>query len=145
MSPFETYAAEAAPMPVDRRADRRKKAPSKLDLKMEEKQRLTRAYKIQRRALRIEILQREPRLLDFMRYLRRVGPDDADDLLDGLRECEWLLGAAQDIRGFALSRIASRETKIKLALGEVPFDDPLPPATSVFFEAQKILRQGGPL
>lgn len=145
MNAFATYGEAKAPVIPDNRANRRAKAPSKLDLKMEEKQRLTKAYRASRRVERTAILQAEPRLLDFMRYLRKVGPGDGPELLDGLREASWLLRSSQRIRGFALERIARRSDKIKLNLGDLPMDDPLPPETSVFFEAQKILRTGGPL
>lgn len=140
---FELYGETAAPVVPDRRADRRKKAPSALDLKMEEKQRLTRAYKALKRAERVEILQEQPRLLDFMRYLHSVTADQADELLDAIAASDWLMRAPQRIRGFALSRIARRQEKLLLLHGRVPLDDPMPPETSVFFEAQRLLRTGG--
>lgn len=146
---FADYGASAAPVFADPRANRRKKEPSKLDLKMEEKGRLVRHYKALRRAARIAILQEEPRLLDLMRYVRSVGPGDGDELLDAIKASDWLMAAPQNVRAFALERIRRREDKIKLMLGLVPFDDPLPPElgghTTVFFEAQKLLRTGGPL
>jgi hypothetical protein len=143
--PFAAYAETAAPAIPDRRADRLRKNPSALDLKMAEKSRLTKAYRIMKRAERIEILANEPRLLGFMRYLRSVGPEDGGELLEALGASDWLPKAPQSVRGFALQRIARRQDKIKLMLGLVPLDDPLPPETSVFFEAQKLLRAGGPL
>ncbi len=145
VNPFEDYGTANAPVIADRRPNRRAKSPSKLDLKMEEKQRLTKAYKATRRLRRAEILQREPRLLDFMRYLRRVGPDDGDELLPAIEACDWLMAAPQDVRLFALERIGSCEARIKLKLGLVPLDDPMPPATSVYLEAQKLLRRAGTL
>jgi hypothetical protein len=144
-NPFLDYGADKAPVIPDRRADRRAKKPSALDLKMEEKQRLTKAYKATRRLHRIAVLADEPRLLDFMRYLRRVGPDDGDELLLALRDCDWLLDAPQRVRLFALERVASREDKIRLSLGLVPFSDPMPPATSVYLEARAILSSRGRL
>jgi hypothetical protein len=145
MNAFETYGETAAPKVPDNRANRRKKAPSKLDLKMEEKQRLTKAYKSLRRQLRIEILQREPRLKDLIRYLRKVGPEDGDDLIEAVAACQWLMTADQEVRLFALNLVARREDKIKLSLGLLPLDDPLPPETCVFFEVQRLLRMGGAL
>jgi len=142
---FAAYAEVAAPVIPDRRADRRKKDPSALDLKMEERARLSKAYKALKRLERIEILKSEPRLLNFMRYLRSVGPDQADELLGAIAASDWLLTAPQSVRAFALSRIARRQEKIRLMLGLVPLDDPMPPETSLFFEAQKLLRQGGAL
>ena len=142
---FEAYGSSVAPTPMDRRPDRRAKAPSKLDLKMEEKARLTKSYKILKRKERIEILAEEPRLLDFMRYLRKVTAETGDELLEAIEACDWLMRASQKARGFALSRIAVRSDRLRLQAGELPLDDPLPPETSVFFEAQKLLRQGGVL
>lgn len=142
---FESYGETAAPTPVDRRPDRRKKAPSKLDLKMEEKQRLAKSYKAAKRQERIEILKAEPRLLNFMRYLRSVGAEQGDELLEAIAASDWLMHAPAIVRGFALSRIARRQEKIQLMHGMIPLDDPLPPATSVFFQAQKLLRTGGRL
>ncbi|QDZ07473.1 hypothetical protein FPZ24_08245 [Sphingomonas panacisoli] len=146
---FASYGEAAAPIFTDPRANRRKKDPSALDLKMEEKGRLLKAYKAMRRKLRIEILAEEPRLLNLMRYLRSVGPDDGDELLAAIGACDWLMTAPQNVRAFALERIRRREDKIKLMMGERPLDDPLPPElggrTTVFFEAQKLLRKGGVL
>jgi len=142
---FASYGAQAAPVLADPRANRRKKNPSQLDLKMEERARLTRAYKALKRAERIEILKAEPRLLDFMRYLRRITADQGDELLEAIAASDWLMHAPQLVRAFALSRIARRQEKIRLMLGLVPMDDPMPPETSLFFEAQKLLRKGGAL
>lgn len=142
---FEAYAEIAAPVVADRRPNRRKKNPSALDLRMEERQRLTKAYKISKRAERIAILESEPRLLNFMRYLRSVGADQGSELLDALEASDWLMVAPQLVRAFALSRIARRQEKIRLMVGLVPLDDPMPPETSLFFEVQRLLRAGGPL
>lgn len=143
--PFASYGSQKAPVIPDNRADRRKKDPSKLDLKFEERSRLAREYRILKRAERIEILRTEPRLLDFMRYLKKVGPEDGSELLEAIANSDWLMPAPANVRGFALSRIARRQDKIKLMLGLLPLDDPMPPESSVFFEAQKLLRKGGRL
>lgn len=142
---FEAYGATAAPVIADRRPNRRAKSPSKLDLKMEEKARLSKAYRVLKRKERIEILKEEPRLLDFMRYLRKVTAEMGQELLDAIEACDWLMSAPQRVRGFALSRIAVRSDRLRLLAGDLPLDDPLPPETSVFFEAQKLLRRAGVL
>jgi hypothetical protein len=143
---FASYGeTRAARRNDDRPPPSRTKAPSALEKKMAERDRLSKSYRMMKRQERIETLQREPRLLDFMRYLRRMQADDADDLLQGLREASWLLHAPQDVRLFALGRIARRADKIRLMLGMTPMDDPLPPETSVFFEARDILAAGGRL
>jgi hypothetical protein len=142
---FASYGDAAAPVFADPRADRRKKNPSALDLKMEERARLSKAYRALKRLERIEILKAEPRLLNFMRYLRSVSADQADELLKAIEASDWLMRAPQSVRAFALSRIARRQEKIRLTLGLIPLDDPMPPETSLFFEAQKLLRTGGVL
>lgn len=142
---FASYGETAAPVFADPRANRRKKNPSQLDLKMEERARLSKAYRALKRLERIEILKAEPRLLNFMRYLRSVGADQADELLEAIANSDWLMTAPQVVRAFALSRIGRRQEKIRLMLGLIPLDDPMPPETSLFFEAQKLLRQGGAL
>lgn len=148
---FAAYAETAAPTPMDPRANRRKKDPSAFDLKMEEKGRLHKRYKAMKRQERIEILAAEPRLLNFMRYLRGVGADQADEFLDALATCDWLLSASQSVRLFALGRIQRREDKIRLMLGEKPMDDPLPTSlggpseATVYFKARALLATAGPL
>ena len=142
---FASYGAQAAPVFADPRANRRKKNPSQLDLKMEERARLSKAYRALKRLERIDILKSEPRLLHFMRYLRRITADQADELLEAIAESDWLMSAPQSVRAFALSRIARKQEKIRLNEGLLPLDDPMPPETSLFFEAQKLLRQGGVL
>lgn len=143
MNAFEQYGAEKAPVIPDNRANRRAKAPSALDLKMAEKQRLTKAYLASRRARRAQLLEAEPRLKDLIRYLIRVTAEDGDDLIAAFQACQWLLQASPDIKMFALELVARKEAQIKLALGFEPLDDPLPPDTSVYFEVRTLLRRAG--
>lgn len=143
MNHFEEYGAAKAPTIPDNRANRRAKAPSKLDLKMEEKQRLTKAYLMSQRARRARLLEEEPRLKDLVRYLRKVGPEDGDELIAAFQVCQWLRVASNDIKMFALELVSRKEAKIKLELGFEPLDDPLPPETSVYFEVRRTLRKWG--
>ena len=140
---FAEYGETKAPTIPDNRANRRAKAPSALDLKMEAKQRLTKAYLASRRRRRTELLMAEPRLKDLIRYLRKVGPEDGDELIAAFQACEWLLQAGADIKMFALELVSRQETKIRLQVGLQPLDDPLPPDTSVYFEVRSILRKAG--
>lgn len=142
---FASYGETAAPRIPDRRAERaaRIKPKSKLDLKMEERQRLSKSYRALKRQERQAVVASEPRLKDFLRYLLKIGPDDGDELLEALQD-SWLMTASRDVRAFALSRIARRADKIKLMLGMTPMSDPLDD-TSVFFEAQKFLSKAGRL
>lgn len=143
MSPFEAYGQERAPVIPDSRPDRRKKDPSKLDLKMEEKQRLTKAYLASRRTRRAALLEQEPRLRDLIRYLRRVTAEDGDEMIAAFGACQWLLSSNADIKMFALELVSRKEAQIKLALGFEPLDDPLPPDRSVYQEVRGILRKAG--
>lgn len=143
MNAFEEYGAEKAPTIPDNRANRRKKNPSKLDLRMEEKQRLTKAYLASRRQRRAELLEQEPRLKDLIKYLRKVGPEDGDELIAAFQACQWLRLAPAEIKMFALELVARKEAKLRLEVGEQPLDDPLPPDTSVYFEVRSVLRSWG--
>jgi hypothetical protein len=143
MNAFEEYGAEKAPVIPDNRANRRAKAPSALDLKMEEKQRLTKAYLASQRARRAHLLEQEPRLKDLIKYLRKVGPEDGDELISAFGACQWLLSSSAEVKMFALELVARKEAKIKLELGFEPLDDPLPPDTSVYQEVRSILRKAG--
>jgi hypothetical protein len=140
---FEAYGAAKAPVIPDNRANRRAKAPSKLDLKMEEKQRLTKAYLASRRRRRAALLEQEPRLKDLIRYLRRIGPEDGDDVVQAFVACQWLLNSSPDIKMFSLELLTRAESRIKLSLGLLPLDDPMPGETSVYFEVQRLLRKAG--
>jgi hypothetical protein len=118
------------------------KAPSKLDLKFAESKRLSNAYRAMKRKERSAIIASEPRLLDFIRYLRRVTADDGDELLEAIAT-SWLPKAAGSVRFFALNLVGRKTDKIKQSLGLPILDDPMPPETNVFFRARDILVPGG--
>lgn len=145
---FSSYGAEAAYTAPDRRAERQLKAPSKLDLKFAESKRLSHAYRMMKRQERSAIIASELRLLDFIRYLRRLTADDGDELLEALAT-SWLVKSAADVRYFALSLVNRKTDKIKQSLGLSILDDDLPeslggpPGKSVFFAAREILVPGG--
>lgn len=145
---FSSYGAEAAPARRDDRADRQLKAPSKLDLKFAEAKRLSNAYRAMKRQERSEILKSEPRLLDFIRYLRKLTADSGDELLEAIRE-SWLPASAGSVRYFALTLVGRKVDKIRQSLGLQILDDDLPehlggpPGVSVFFAAREILVPGG--
>lgn len=143
MNAFADYGAAKAPVIPDNRANRRAKAPSKLDLKLEEKQRLTKAYLASQRARRARLLVEEPRLKNLIKYLRKVGPDDGDELISAFGACQWLPNAAAETKMFALELVSRHESKIRLQVGLEPLDDPLPPNTSVYFEVRDLLRKAG--
>lgn len=145
---FSSYGAEAAYTAPDKRSDRVLKAPSALDKKFAEAKRLSHAYRMMKRQERSAILASEPRLLNFMRYLRRLTADDGDELLDAIGD-SWLPSADGSVRYFALTLVGRKVDKIKQSLGLPILDDDLPehlggpPGASVFFAAREILVPGG--
>lgn len=139
MNAFSSYGDEKVYTPV---RPRKEKAPSQLDLKMEEKQRLNKAYRRWRAECNRAAVIAEPRLVGFMRYLRSVQAEHARELIEQVRT-SWLVSASQDVRIFALRMISARCDKINREFGVEALDDPLPPETSVYFEARALLHAGG--
>lgn len=143
---FAAYAAEAIPPSVQRQQARREaeeaRPLSELEKKMAEKRRLNSAYRAWKRQWRTEQLSAEPRLRDFMRYLRTVRPVNAHDLVDAI-SCSWLAHAARDVRLFALELISRHCDRINRRLGFEPLDDPMPPETTLYFECRELLHKGG--
>ena len=141
MNAFASYGDTAAPIRAAPRG-KPKKEPSALDLKMAEKQRLTRAYKASLRKDRLEAFTQEPRLFDFMRYLRRVRPNDADELVEAV-QTSWLPASPQNVRILALRLINRHCDRLNRAIGNEALDDPLPPEKSVYFHCRDLLHAGG--
>jgi hypothetical protein len=143
---FSAYAQGAIPASVQRRQAkaeaRAEKAPSALDLKMAEKQRLNKMYRAWRRDHNRAVLASEPRLVGFMRYLKTITPETADELLEAIRG-SWLVAAVLDVRIYALRMIDARANRINRMLGNDALNDPLPPATTVYFMARDLLHNGG--
>lgn len=137
---FSAYADEKVYTPP--RPRRRDKQPSKLDLRMEEKQRLTKAYRRWVRDCNRQAIAMEPRLVGFMRYLRTVQPGQGDELVEAVAE-SWLPTAPQPVRLFALRMISARCDRLNRQLGLEALDDPIPPETSVYFRARDLLHAGG--
>ncbi|MET0365634.1 MAG: hypothetical protein ABW169_13375 [Sphingobium sp.] len=139
MNAFSAYADEKVYTPV---RPRKEKAPSALDLKMEEKQRLNKTYRRWKAECNRAAVMAEPRLVGFMRYLRSVHAEHAQELLEAVRT-SWLVTASQDVRIFALRMISARCDKINREFGVEALDDPLPPETNVYFQARELLHAGG--
>jgi hypothetical protein len=128
--PFATYALHAIPAAQQRRDDKAGKPKTAFDLLGEERQRLAKTYRLQRRKLNADILAREPRLRDFARYLKKAVPGE---LLDAVKS-SWLTTAPEDVQHYALRLVGARCDKINAANGFAALDDPLPPETSMFFK-----------
>lgn len=139
---FATYGQEAAPDRRESRAPKVVKEPSALEKKMLERQRLNKSYRLSVSKERLETLQVEPRLMDFLRYLRTVKPDDGDELIDQIRS-SWLPKSVQPVRIFALRLVARHCDRLNRQVGREALDDPIPPETSVYFEARTLLHAGG--
>lgn len=143
---FSSYASEAIPPAVQRKQAQREadamKPLSALEKKMAERQRLSRAYRIWKRQWRTDQLTAEPRLRDFMRYLRTVRPATGGELLEAIAG-SWLVKAARDVRLFALELVSRHCDRINRQLGFEALDDPMPPQTSLYFEARELLHKGG--
>jgi hypothetical protein len=131
---FSSYAGEAM-----------KKMPkqvSALDQKMAEKQRLSRAYTRWQRQHIKDVVASEPRLRDFRSYLRQVTTGDAGELIEAVAN-SWLPSSSLDVRVLALRLIDLHANKINRVFGIMALDDPMPPESSVYFEARAILYPGG--
>lgn len=143
---FSSYAAEAIPPSVQRQQARREaeaaKPLSELEKKMRERERLTRAYRAWKRQWRTSVLAIEPRLVDFLRYLRSIKPHNAGELVDAISS-SWLATAARDVRLFALELVSRHCDRINRQLGFEPLDDPIPPETSLYFQCRELLHKGG--
>lgn len=138
MNAFQQYADERGYRGLPKKQERLARGPSELELQQAEKQRLSRAYRAWKRAWAREQLAAEPRLKAFRRYLKGVGPEQGEELLDAI-ETSWLPGSAQQVRLFALRLVDERCQRIRLLMGEDPLDDPWPPETNVYFRAKALL------
>lgn len=140
---FAAYGAASIPAP-QRRAEMRRddKMKSAFDLKIEEKQRLSARYRKWKTSEARATLASEPRLRDFNRYLRRVQPQDAGELIEAVAT-SWLPASPQDVRIYALRMIDRHCNRLNLRMGNEILDDPMPPETSVYFLAREILHAGG--
>lgn len=142
MNAFAEYAMEAIPVAEQRRQAKQPKPESALEKKMAEKQRLSRAYKVWQRAVREETIAVEPRLKNFIRYLRTVKPEEADEMLAEVRG-SWLPTSCVAVRLLALRLIARHCDRLNRRAGNEPLNDPLPPETNAYFKARAILYAGG--
>ncbi len=138
---FSQYADERSYRGLPKKQEKLARGPSELDLKQAEKQRLARDYRAWKRAWTREQLTAEPRLKAFRRYLKQVGPEDGEELLEAIGT-SWLPAAPVDVRLFALRLVDQRCERIRLLMGIEPQDDPLPPETCIYFEARAILYPG---
>ena len=110
--------------------------PRTLEEKQAEKARLQVKYNAQKRREWTELCEQEPRLPALRRAIRRhtSGPEFLSRLADS-----WIRTAPERIRRTALNLILAHSDTVARREGRQPLDDPLPPATNVFFVARAML------
>lgn len=117
---FASYAVQAIPQAVQRRQAKQEKPLSELDKKLAEKQRLSRAYRSAKVKENRAIMQQEPRLAAFARYVKREA--NPDELVQAVAE-SWLPQAPDDVRFMALRIVSARCDKVNRAAGFAALDD----------------------
>ena len=110
--------------------------PKTLQEKQDEKQRLSRYYKARKREQWALLLQREPRLAEFKKALRRE--DNPTRILRRL-EGSWIMSAPDDVRYAALRLIDAHANRMALQRGGEVLSDPMPPALNLFLAARGLL------
>lgn len=142
MNAFVDYSVKAIPLAAQRKQAKEDKPKSLLDLRMEEKQRLTARYRKGKTQEARATLAAEPRLRDFNRYLRRVKPQEAGELVEAVAS-SWLPAAPQHVRIYGLRMCGRHCDRLNLRMGNEILDDPIPPETSTYFRIREILHRGG--
>lgn len=108
-----------------------------LEEKQAERSRLEKAYRARKRQQWLELCEREPRIKDFEKAVRQcMKPSAVLALIRG----SWLMEASDDTRFYALKIISKHCDRMALREGRQILDDPLPPATSLFFVCKELLR-----
>ncbi len=67
-----------------------------------------------------------PRVRALAAWVKTLGPDDADELVEVVAGEDWLLAAPQEVRFAALQLIDEQICRIRREAGLPEFDDPLP-------------------
>lgn len=111
-------------------------APRTLEEKQDEKGRLWKRYRVEKRAEWNALCEREPRLAAFRSALRRCY--NSKPILLWLAD-SWLRRADADIRHAALRLIDRHAWRQAQFQGREALDDPLPPATNLFFLSRQLL------
>lgn len=104
--------------------------------KQEEKQRLRKAYLSWKRQQWAGLFQREPRLSEFKKAVRRE--QDPARLLVTLAD-SWVRFADADIRLAVLRIIDAQANRMARRNGGEALNDPIPPARNLFLAAREML------
>ena len=107
-----------------------------LEEKQAEKQRLSKAYKAQKRRKWEELLKRQPRLAEFKRAVRKA-PSPSSVLV--LLADSWVRHADSETRFAALRIIGAHAARMAQQSGGQALSDPMPPARNVFLVAREML------
>ena len=89
---------------------------------------LSKAYHAARRQWFDRVLDcpEGPRVRAMVAWIKTLGPDDADELVEVVTGEDWLLAAPQEVRFAALQLIGEQICRIRREAGLLEFDDPLP-------------------
>lgn len=144
MNAFSSFAETAIPRVVKRRIERKEAARSPLEKKMDEKARLSKAYRLYKREQAREMFAAEPMLRDIRRDLKRLSPETADAVF---RKLMLLRGAPRAVRGFAVDMVSGATDRVNLSLGFDVLDEDLPeclggPPPSFFRRVHRALING---
>jgi len=110
--------------------------PRTLDEKQAEKDRLLKKYRAAKKAEWADLVDQEPRLLDFRRAVKRS--DDPAGFLTRLAD-SWLRAAPLPVRYAALRQIDSHANRMARYAGRTILDDPLPPSINLYLAAREML------
>ena len=75
-----------------------------------------------------------PRVRALVAWVKTLGPDDADELVEVVAGEDWLLTAPQEVRLAALRLIGDEIARIRRGTGLPEFDDPLPDQPETVFQ-----------
>ena len=107
---------------------RRSAPPAALLEKRREQSALSKAYHTARAQWFERVLDcpEGPRVRAMVAWVKTLGPNDADELVEVVAGEDWLLAAPQEVRFAALQLIGEEICRIRREAGLPEFDDPLP-------------------
>ncbi len=122
MDPFSAYGGS-------RQFNQHLPTPSiALVARRQEQTALSKAYHAARRQWFEQVLDcpEGPRVRALVAWVKTLGPEDADELVEVVADEDWLLAASQQVRLAALRLIGDEIGRIRREAGLREFDDPLP-------------------
>lgn len=110
-------------------------AKQTLEQKQDEKARLLKGYRAAKRKEWRELVEQEPRILSFRRWMKKQ--TDPASALVAISD-SWLRLAPDNVRYAALGLIETHAAKMAQYQGREALDDPIPPATNFYFTAREM-------